>query len=148
MARVMIQQGDATIEAELSVTELIELAGLNGHKKVESVTPRHQEESMLESASSTERASAFFKALSERGRAFLHFVKAAGAGGVSAEGVAQNMGLKNRYQIGGITGGGLSKSAKRFGFKVEDFYKKIVDSQNGVRTVVFKPGRMLELLLK
>lgn len=146
MAKVIIRRGDATIEAELSLKELQELAGFNGHKTVEPVLSQHQQESKHDFGSLEEKVKAFSGALSAKGRAFLGFVKVSGPDGISAEGMAHNMGLESRYQIGGVTGGGVSKVAERYGLRAEDFYEKVVGSKNGVRTVIFKPGKLLEYL--
>lgn len=138
MAKVIIRKSGATIEAELSVAELKELAGLNGH--------HGSGETGQAALPLDSNYKAFFNALSEQGRRFLHFVKAAGSKGVSAENVAQQLGLKNRYALGGVAGGSLGKQAKNFGIDRDDVYVKEVDSENGVRTVIFKPGAILDFL--
>ena len=146
MPKVTIKRGGATIETELTVAELKELAGLNGHKGPK-FFPRYPESApSSDQNSERESATAFFADLSEQGRQFLGFVKAAGREGLSAEGAVTNMKLPSRYSIGGLTGGGLSKLANKHGLNIRDIYKKESSSINGVRTVLFKPGKLLEYL--
>jgi glutamate synthase domain-containing protein 2 len=147
MAKVTIKRGDATIEAELSLTELMQLTGLNGHSGSRKGTEsRISEESPVDENTRAASAETLFSALPERGRRFLHFVKMAGRAGISAEEIVSKMGLKSRYEIGGLSAGALSKQAKRYGFSIRELYKKDVASVNGVRTVLFKPGRLLQYL--
>lgn len=150
MAKITIKAGHSTIEAEMSISELIayqkELAGQNGDGSFGSVAERNYRRTPQEQVPLKQDYREFFRNLTGQGKRFLHFVKAAGAQGVSAEAVAQNMGLKSRYEIGGITGGGLARKAKRFGVDLDEVYVKTNDSENGVKTVIFKPGKLLEYL--
>ncbi len=148
MAKVTIRRGDATIEAELSVSELRELAGLNGHGQLRERHSGQPEQTSPPSGGDYEDQTLdlFFRGLSDVGRRFLHFVKAAGTDGIAAEDLVAKMGLENRYQIGGLAGGGLGKNAKRLGIDRNDLYLKEISSENGVRTVIFKPGKVLERL--
>ena len=134
MAKVIIRKSGATIEAELTVAELKELAGLNGHAmRGRSNGGTTQAPLPLDS-----NYREFFSALSEDGRRFLNFVKAAGPNGIAAENVAHQLGLKNRYALGGVAGGSLGKQAKNFGIDRDDVYVKEVDSENGVRNSDFQ----------
>jgi hypothetical protein len=142
MAKVIIRKSGATIEAELSVAELKELAGLNGHTSRDH-GGRETGQAPLPLDSNYK---AFFNALSEQGKRFLHFVKAAGPKGIAAENVAKELGFENRYALGGVAGGSLGKQAKNFGIDLGDVYVKEAPSENGVKTVIFKPGKILEFL--
>lgn len=85
----------------------------------------------------------FYSHLPERGKLFIKILKEH-PDGIEAGEMASLLGFENANQIGGLTGGGLSKIAKRFSIKVKHVYTTDVKFPDGKRRRMFYPGRLLK----
>jgi hypothetical protein len=138
MPKVTISR-DGTIEADLTLEEIKELVSSNGHRRPSPIAIRQRTDPGVEHPSDYV---AFYKALSDKGRKFFD-VLMLNNGGISAESLAPKLDFKNANQIGGLTGGGIAKVAKRHSIQMSDLYRsevKVVDGKN-VRT--FYPGKLV-----
>jgi len=82
----------------------------------------------------------FKKALSDSGRKFIEVIRQY-PNGIVADEFAPKIGLQNAVQIGGITGGGLSKLASRFHVNLDDVYTSEKKFENGMRRTIYRPGK-------
>jgi len=152
MPTVTIRREDGqTIEiSDLTFEQAKELAGVNGHG---STTPRLTKKrttdiavtfqagtfqaandihGFISSYSNSERAKSFISALRDH------------PNGIDAHDLARLLNLNDPRQIGGFTGGGLAKIAKKFGIKMKDIYKSEVTFPAGKRTRIFYPGKLVK----
>ena len=83
-------------------------------------------------AALSEHAKKFFRVLSEN------------HSGISADHLCEKLGFNSTNQIGGVTGGGVSKLANRFHISLEDLYQVEKKYDNGERRVSYKPGPEIE----
>ena len=63
--------------------------------------------------------------------------------GMDAYDLAKRLDYKDPRQIGGLTGGGLAKIAKRFRIKLEDVYRTKITFPDNKRTVTFFPSKWI-----
>jgi len=85
------------------------------------------------------------KSLSENARKFLRILRE-NPGGINADHLAEKLGFKSGTQIGGMTGGGISKNANKFHVELTDIYTIEVSQQNGQRITTYKPGKEISRL--
>lgn len=138
MAKVTIHRptGDFTVE-DITFEELKELVGVNGHN------PHSAPQSPVKTTLPLRTDYKTFLAhLSDRGRLFVDILKHHPMG-IEANDLAAKLDFKDARQIGGLTGGGIAKIAKRHGIKVREIYKMEITSPNGKRTVTFTPGKLV-----
>jgi hypothetical protein len=146
MAKIVItNKGGQTVEisdVQLTVQEIKELAGLNGHGRGAdaNVVRRVRRFPRIEENPNYE---AFGEALSDKGRKFVEVLRQH-PNGISADELAEKLGLHSAVQIGGVTGGGLSKLAGRFNVGLNTIYIVEKRFENGTRRTLFRPGKNIE----
>jgi len=150
MAHVTVRKGDTHFEIhDLTFEQIKELLGVNGYgQNAPSTAP---------TAASTGRTTpavpvvvshrhqdfhGFLSDISERGQIFITELRKHPEG-MEANTLAGKLGYTDARQIGGLTGGGLAKIAKKYGVRLKDVYKPVVTFPNGQRTVTFFPGKLL-----
>jgi hypothetical protein len=101
--------------------------------------PRKQSVSMRINDGTPDYAG-FKKTISESGRKFIEVVRQH-PNGIVADELAEKIGLKNAVQIGGITGGGLAKVARRFNVELANVYTIEKKFENGMRETRYRPGK-------
>lgn len=154
MPKVTIKRHDITVEAEVSFEQLKELIGVNGHKsatnpeqpqlfEVKTPEPRKRQRSSAKRPIKHGDFNAFLRSLSERAKKFLETVSKH-PDGIPADELAPLLGFNTANQIGGLTGPGIVKIAKAFGFEAEDIYNSPVTFPGGQRKRVFFPGKLLK----
>lgn len=67
--------------------------------------------------------------------------------GISADNLCEKMGFNSTNQIGGVTGGGLSKLANRFHIPLTSLYTVEKKFEHGERKVIYWPGPEIEKVL-
>jgi|SRR5579859_2547027 len=148
MAKITIRKSDGeTLEIsdiQLSLQEIKELAGFNGHVSSAGRRTRKQAVSVRINDARPDYAG-FKKALSESGKKFIDVLRQY-PNGILSDAFAEKMGLNNAVQIGGITGGGMAKVAPRFHVDLINVYTVEKKFENGTRTTTYKPGRDLALV--
>jgi hypothetical protein len=137
MAKVRITKPDGQIfdVSDLSFDQVKELVGVNGHA-TKDVIQRFPREPDYEG---------FKKSLSENAQKFLKILRE-NPSGINAEHLADKLGFNSGTQIGGMTGGGISKNANKYKLELTDIYTIEVDQQNGQRVTVYKPGKEIARL--
>jgi hypothetical protein len=85
----------------------------------------------------------FLSALPERGHEFLSALRDH-PDGIDAHALAPLLKLNDPRQIGGFTGGGLAKLAKKYKINMRDIYKSQVTFPAGKRTRMFYPGKLIK----
>jgi hypothetical protein len=145
MAKVTIRRDNEEFEvSDITFEEIKELVRANGYG-------RHAAPVAAESAPAppfsvrpiTAKApdfQGFLLALSDRGRLFVEILQHHPAG-IEANSLAGKLGFKDSRQIGGLTGGGIARTAKKFGVRVQDIYRPQVTFPSGKRTVTLYPGK-------
>jgi hypothetical protein len=140
---VKISMEGKTIEVSgLSLSEIKELIGMNGHAPVSTRAPR---------VSTNKNAAPrvingepdyvnFRNALSEKGKQFLDILKQH-PHGLDADDMAEKLGFKTSNQIGGTAGGGMSRIAPRFNVEMDNLYTRETTFKNGDRHTLYKPGK-------
>jgi hypothetical protein len=123
------------IEAELTIEQLRQLAGTNGH-----VSPNGN------LGSQTSDYAGLKAALSVNARKLLSILKKS-PNGIAADTLATEMGFRSGTQIGGVTGGGLVKLCIRYGVETKDIYTMEVTTVSGKRLAVYRPGKELARVL-
>lgn len=146
MAKLTIRKDNVEYALEdISMDEVKELIGLNGH--------RHPQRTVLKAAPVGEVATitrsaiapdfeGFYLALSDRGRKFIDTLRFSPQG-IDAYDMAPLLDYQDPRQIGGLTGGGLAKIAKRFHIKLEDVYRTEVTFPDNKRKLTFYPGKWI-----
>jgi hypothetical protein len=138
MANVKITQSDGTIVevSELSIEEvrqLIDRSNGNGHHRT-AASPRKY----MNTRNSPDYA-AFKMALSENAKKFFSVLRTNPAG-ISADHLCEQLGFNTTNQIGGVTGGGVSKLAVRFRIDLKELYSVEKRFDNGERRITYKAG--------
>ena len=153
MPKLTLRKNDAeyTIE-DLTFEEVKELIGVNGygqHAPSASVpavsTGRTTPAVPVVVSNRSQDFHGFVSNLSERGQIFITELRKHPEG-IEANTFAGKLGYKDARQIGGLTGGGLAKIAKRFGVRLNDVYKVVKTFHGGERMVKFLPGKLLMAL--
>lgn len=128
----------------LSLQEIKDLVGLNGH-----ASPNVRTVSRTSSSPSSKPTPArpsepdyhgFFVALSDKGKRFIQALQSQ-PDGIKADDMAALMGFQNSAQIGGTTGGGMSRLAPTFGVVLENVYTTDTTFIGGIRRTVYRAGR-------
>ena len=136
--KLTIRKGDAVFEAsEVSVVELKELVGLNGHAPLASQD--------LESQAPRDDGSfaAFYRSLSNRGQLFCDTLKNS-PNGIAGDDLALALGFQGEDQIGGLAGAGMSSAAAQHNIELKDeIYRTELRFVGGVRQNYYWPGRLL-----
>jgi hypothetical protein len=142
MAKIVIRhEGGQTIEiSDLTLDEVKELAGLN-RQVVPSAPSSPQNKANTSAAAMEPDVDGFMSALSDRAKVFIAILKKYPEG-IEANTLAPLLGLNDPRQIGGFTGGGLAKIAKKFKIKMKDIYKSDVTFPNKKRTRMFYAGKL------
>jgi hypothetical protein len=143
MPHVTLERNGVKVEGDLSVADIKDLMGItptNGHHVLPS--KKQQPSSLAQEADAVEPYDQFLREISDAGRQFLELLKE-NPNGIDAQGVTVALRLPNRASIGGLTGGGLARVAKRTGVKLRNVYRKEITSPNGARTVTFYPCKLL-----
>ncbi len=142
MAKVKIRRGDAEFEiTDITFEQLKELVGMNNGHQHMSAVPVLIEEPLRPRPVGPD-FEGFTNALSERGRAFLAILRQHQKG-IEAHELATALGFADARQIGGLTGGGVAKIAKRFHVNLQHVYSVKVAFPDNKRTVTFYPGKLL-----
>lgn len=113
----------------------------NGHHAPVATTPEKKTSERVETAEPD--FGGFMADLSDRGKSFIS-VLTQHPQGIEANALAPLLGLNEAIQIGGFTGGGLAKIAKKFRIRMKDIYKSEVSFPNKKRTRMFYPGKLLK----
>jgi hypothetical protein len=144
MAKMVIhREGGQTIEiSDLTLDEVKELAGLNGHSASAHPAAPSLPKKIAVRASDSD-VDGFMAALTDRAKTFISILQQHPQG-IEANSLAPLLGLNDPRQIGGFTGGGLAKIAKRFKIKMNDIYKSEVTFPNKKRTRMFYPGKVIK----
>ena len=135
-----------TIEiTDLTFAQVKELAGLNGHapNPVASSRRGRVPGSATAVLSSGPNIHGFIADLTDRARLFIAALRDH-PDGVDLDAMATLLELSDAKQIGGFTGGGLSKFAKKHHIDMKDIYKTEVKFPDGKRTLMFYPGKLVK----
>lgn len=150
MPHVILERDGVKMEAELSLAEIKDLMGLkstNGHHPSAPRTDERIAAPLLADAptanlSAEDKLEKFLLLTSDRGRKFVRVLKEH-PDGIEAKVFAEKLGFTNPTQIGGLVGGGLAKTAEKSGLDLAKLYRKEITTPDGVRTVMFYPGKLL-----
>jgi hypothetical protein len=134
--KIMNPSGLVIEVPEMTVENLKELIGTNGHISAGANVHR---------ATSGPDYDGLKKSLSENARKFLRILRD-NPSGINADNLAEKLGFKSGTQIGGMTGGGISKNANKFHVELTDIYAIEVSQQNGQRVTTYKPGKEIAKL--
>jgi hypothetical protein len=126
--------------SDLSLSDIKELAGLNGHGNGNLIAPSRSSVEMRAVRVGPADYREFFKALTPKAKKFVAILRD-NSQGISADNLAEKLGFKSGAQIGGLAGGGMGKSAKKHGVDLSQVYRREVSSENGVRQVLYFPGK-------
>lgn len=85
------------------------------------------------------------RSLSENAKKFLRILRENPAG-INADNLADKLGFKSGTQIGGMTGGGISKNANKYHVELTDIYLIEVSQHEGQRVTTYKPGKEIAKL--
>ncbi len=121
---------------EMTVENLKELIGTNGHISAGANVRR---------ATSGPDYAGLKKSLSEKARKFLKIL-VENPIGITAEHLADKLGFQSGAQIGGMTGGGISKNANKYSVELTDIYTIEVSQKDGQRVTTYKPGKEIAKL--
>ena len=148
MPHVILEREGLKMEADLSLADIKELMGLrssslNGHIPIPAALNNEQRQPIPAALlSPQEQLDQFMRGLSERGRQFVQLLKEHPKG-IEVNQLVSRLGFTTASQIGGLTGGGLAKVAKRTGVRLPSIYRTQITTPNGVRTVTFYPGKSI-----
>ncbi|HKI11323.1 MAG TPA: hypothetical protein VKA02_04360 [Candidatus Acidoferrum sp.] len=139
---VVLTTSTGTMEVSgLTLQEVKELAGLNGHANPATRGVRATVRRAVTRHSTGEPDFIGFKQnLSVLAKKFLDVLRL-NPNGIRAETLAEKMGVKSTTQIGGITGGGMSRLAKRFDVDLDDVYSRETSFEGTERRTIYKPGK-------
>jgi len=152
MPKVVVERNDLRIEADLSFEQIKELIGVNGYRRL-AVNVGAPAASVAPATSTPPRSAptpiqrlqafqAFHRILSERGQKFIHILRL-NENGIEANQLAQKLGFTEAKQIGGLTGGGVAKAARKTNVPLQDVYRTDITTIEGKRTVMFYPGSLI-----
>lgn len=154
MKNVKITEKDGRVieVSDLSFSELRELLRFNGnvngneHANAQTTASVAQSSDLKFPSERKPEYSKFKYGLSVHAEKFVSILHQ-NPGGISADSLAEKLGFKSTNQIGGVTGGGLSKLAKTFHVDLGAIYIKEVTRKDGQRVVIYTPGREIEKVL-
>ncbi|SRR5712692_2788196 len=133
------------VEADLTFEQLKELVGINGTSVKARVEITPLRGASLDPSTFVPDYDNFKKALTAKAKQFLSILRQ-NPNGTSADHLAERLGFNTPVQIGGMAGGGLAKTAQKFGVELENVYMREIKFENGERRVIYKPGRDIELV--
>lgn len=144
MPKVVIHREDGgSIEiSDLTFEQVKEIAGVNGHRSAAPTTSRKRAASGVAVVAGNNDVHGFVSALPDRARTFIAALRDH-PDGVEAQDLALLLKLNDARQIGGFTGGGLSKLAKKYKINMRDIYKSEVTFPAGKRTRMFYAGKLI-----
>ncbi|MFZ0802213.1 MAG: hypothetical protein WBQ09_06100 [Terriglobales bacterium] len=144
MPKVVIHRegGDSIEISDLTFEEVKELAGVNGHRHTV-LLPRRRRIATAAIETEDNDVHGFLSNLSDRGRSFISALRNH-PNGVEANDLAPLLKLNDPRQIGGFTGGGLAKIAKKYRIDMRDIYKSNVTFPEGKRRRMFYPGKFIK----
>lgn len=141
MAKVTLRRGEQEFLIEdLTFEQVKELVGVNGYGSHSASTATTVVSQVPRLVSKEANFYGFVGALSQRGKDFISIIQHHPEG-IEANELAGKLGYQDAKQIGGLTGGGLAKIAKRFNVKLADVYEPRVTYQGDKRTLTFYPGK-------
>jgi hypothetical protein len=137
MAKVTIRRGDAEFEInDLTFEQVKELVGVNGHGHN---APSAAAPQLLPLR---DDFAGFLKVISNRARLFINTLRH-NPSGIEANALAAKLSFNDARQLGGLTGAGVARMAKKHGVRVKDIYRTDITSPSGKRTVTFYPGKLV-----
>ena len=147
MPKVTITRGDGKrIEiSDLTFDQVKALVALNGDSAPSTGVPSRQTGVSLKPSDMQPDYDEFKAKLTPKAKQFIEILRR-NPNGISADKLAEQLGFSTTTQIGGMAGGGLSKTASRLGVDLANVYRKEVRFDNGSRRVIYKPGKDIELL--
>lgn len=143
MANVKITETDGRVIelSDLSVDEIKLIVARNGNGHSHSTTvPKYIHSKRQPDFSSMKEA------LSDHAKKFLLALRQH-PGGISADKLCEQLGFNSPNQIGGVTGGGISKLAVRFNIQMSSLYTVEKKFEGGDRLVTYKPGPDIDRVL-
>jgi hypothetical protein len=133
--------GDTIEIPDLTLSDVKELFGLEERQKEQ--RPQVAERQGASLVHFEPDYAAFFASLTPKGKKFIEIL-AETNGGISAEELAARIGFKSTASIGGLAGGGLAKSAEKYGVNLNTVYMRdVVLTPNGEKMVVYTPGKAI-----
>jgi len=144
MPTVTVYRDGVRIEANLSLDDLKDLMGLKGSTTNQTpLSERHRPTpAPISTPSEQVGYKPFLHEISDRGRDFIQVLRE-NPDGIEIKALASRLGFNSPTQIGGLTGGGLAKVAKRKKVDLRKVYRKVITNANGVRTLTFYPGELV-----
>lgn len=151
MAKVVIRRpsGETFEISDITFEQVKELAGVNGYRRpsAPSVVPPSSEIirsiDLKDDDSSKSDFDNFFGDLNDRGRLFILHLRDHPEG-IEANALAGLLNLQDARQIGGLTGGGIAKIAKKHKVKIGLIYFSKVAFPGGKRIRMFYPGKLVK----
>lgn len=144
MATVKITEQDGRVIeiADITIDEAKRLISPNGHSHAPAPTKNATKHLPVEQPPDFQ---GFGRSLSENARKFFKVLKEH-PNGITNDQLAEKMGFNSTNQIGGVTGGGVVKRAKKFYVKTDSVWTVSTRFENGGRTVVYRPGPQIDLI--
>jgi hypothetical protein len=141
---VTVQKGDTEFQIhDLTLEQVKELIGVNGYgshiAKQSNPALSAAQPSFL---TRTSDFTGFLKDVSDRGRLFLNTLQHH-PNGIDSNTLAGKLGFQDARQIGGLTGAGITRVAKKHGVKIKDIYRSEITFPQNKRTVMFYPGKLI-----
>jgi hypothetical protein len=137
--------GDTVEISDLTLGDVKELLGLEGSQKEQ--RPQVVERQGASLTHFEPDYPAFFASLTPKGKKFVEILARA-SDGISAEELASRIGFKSTASIGGLAGGGLAKSAAKYGVNLSTIYvKDVLLTSDGEKMVFYKPGKAIHELV-
>jgi hypothetical protein len=137
--------------SDLSLDQIKELAGLNGHAgNGNFARSKKKETSALSGFTPTQRVNdyaGFKKQLTDKARKFFKVLRD-NSSGITSDHLAEQVGFSGGSQIGGMVGGGLSKLARKCGVDLTALYRhEATFSKEQGRVVMYYPGPSINSVL-
>ncbi|MGA9508336.1 MAG: hypothetical protein WBV55_06790 [Candidatus Sulfotelmatobacter sp.] len=144
MAKVTIRKGEMEFEInDLTFEQVKELVGLNGYgghaSKPATAAPIQAQPQLFPQRNDYE---GLFRSISDRARLFLNTLRHH-PDGIDSNTVAGKLGFQDARQLGGLTGAGITRIAKKYGVRMKDVYRAEITFPQGKRTVKFYPGKLV-----
>jgi hypothetical protein len=137
--------GDTIEISDLTLSDVKELFGLEERQKEQ--RPQVVARETASVSHFEPDYAAFFGSLTPKGKKFIEILAESGEG-LSAEELASRIGFKSTASIGGLAGGGLAKSAEKYGVNLDAVYvRDVLLAPDGEKIVVYKPGKAIHELV-
>jgi len=141
MPKLTIKKNDTTFEiSDLTLEQVKELAGLNGH-----APSRRRSSQIIKPTATSYRTGepdykGFYEEIGDRAKKFFAILRQY-PNGVTGEVLAEKLGFSGPNQMGGLTGAGMGRPAKRFHVDVSQLYVKEREKlDTGEWRTTYKPG--------